>query len=115
MIFLSICLLWITTSNSIHTEEHPKELQIVMFTFCLRSHLRPITSIAQELSLRPYTNVTVIVNSDCKELLASRNYNFNIEFVNSRIDNWNELHTVFDGARHNALYEDDILELFIPK
>ena len=86
MNFLILLLLFIVSINHAEIHENLKEIKIAMFTFCARSHLRTMTSIAQELSLNPSNKVTLVINGECEGKLRSQNYDFNIEVVHSTID-----------------------------
>ena len=66
MSLLAVIMSTLLLSSGSKIEESPKEIKIAMFTICNRSHLRPMTSIAQELSQNPNVKVTLIINSLCE-------------------------------------------------
>ena len=111
-VFLLACTLAIST----HIEETSSKLKIVMFSICNRSHLRPMTSIAQELSLMPNVKVTLVVNAACEEFLRKQNYNFDIEAIRSSLDDLElEKITIFTIGKDIASYQNNVLEAYIPR
>ena len=116
MIVIAVFIVACTLAASAHIEESSPKLKIVMFTICNRSHLRPMTSIAQELSLMPNVKVTLVVNAACEEFLRKQNYNFEIEAIRSPLDDVNlETFTLFTLGKHLASYQNNVLEVYIPK
>ena len=112
MIILLINLIISSCNCQVNSSD---QVKIAMFTYCRRSHLRCITSIAQELSLKPNTKVTVVINGECEELLRNQHYNFEVEVVHSSIDKWNESSPFATAELYNVAYENDVLEVYIPK
>ena len=115
MKFFSIFLIFFVSANDIQIEKSQNEVRIVLFTFCLRSHLRSMTSIAQELALTKSNKVTLVINSECANFLRSQNYDFNIDVIRSSIDNWNDTLSWYNIGNYMAEYEKDILDIYIPK
>ena len=116
MSLLAVIMSTLLLSSGSKIEESPKEIKIAMFTICNRSHLRPMTSIAQELSQNPNVKVTLIINSLCEKLVREQNYNFDIEVVPSSIDQWkNEDITFYTVSKFVAEFEKDVLDIYIPK
>ena len=75
-----------------------------------------MTSIAQELSLKPNVKVTLVISDICEEFIKSQNYNFDIEVVHSAVDKRkpNE-QQLADVGEYISEYENDVLEIYIPK
>ena len=82
--FISILAL----SDSIQLSVEPKVVKVAIFSVCLQSHLRRLTSIAEELAQNPNVKVTLIVNGYCEKLIKSQNFNFEIDIVHSSVDLW---------------------------
>ena len=87
-----------------------------MFSMCLWSHLRPIISIAEELSRSPNVKVTVVVNSDCEERLKAKQYKFNIEAIKLSNNQWKQEELdIWTVGKYISEYENDVLNVYIPK
>ena len=116
MLSLSSLISILLLSNSLEIENNSTELKVMMFTICPRSHLRTMTSIAQELSLKPNVKVTLVISDICEEFIKSQNYNFDIEVVHSAVDKRkpNE-QQLADVGEYISEYENDVLEIYIPK
>ena len=102
--------------SSIKIEEDSKEVKIIMFAVCAWSHLRPIISIAEELSQYPNVKVTVVVSSRCEEMLMAKHYKFDIEAIKSSVDLWkHEDVNLWNAGKYISEYENDVLNNYIPK
>ena len=88
---------------------------IAIFTTCFRSHLRPMISIAKELSTRPNTLVTVIVSKECEDYVSSLNLNIQIEPVSTGSDTWTESIEAHNLATFITMVEKSVLSSYIIK
>ena len=111
-----ILLSTLLQANSLEVEESSKKVNIMMFSICLRSHLRTMTSIAQELSMKPNVKVTLVISGQCEEFVKSHNYDFNIEIVHSSVDKRGDKGIPLEEVGiYMAEYENDVLETYYPK
>ena len=63
---LSLYALFLALLVNCDIRENQTKIKISMFTVCLRSHIRCMTSIAQELSQKPNVELTLIVSKSCE-------------------------------------------------
>ena len=116
MLLLYAVLLPLLINCNTNIGENQQIIKIAMFSVCLRSHLRRMTSVAQELSQKPNVKVTLIVSKSCESWLNSQNYNFYIDAIPSPADLWKQEEiTANTGGKYCAQYENSILESYVPK
>ena len=111
----SVFLMFIVIVSTTEAQGPQKDINIAIFGICLKSHLRSVVSIAQELALTASNKVTLIINSECEDFLMSQNCNFNIDFIHSSIDNFNESLSWNNVGWYLSEYESNILDIYMPK
>ena len=111
LIFSSFFVLILTLSLS----EVSPPVKISIFSICFRSHLRPLLTLAQELSNRSNVDVTFIINGECEQYVREFGLNMQLVSIPSEVDYIDFPEDILGMGIHFGKIERPMLDYYVKK
>ena len=115
MVFIMVIRLFLPIllgSALIITNDSPA-IKISIFSICFRSHLRPLLSVAKELSTRSDVELTFTINGECEDYIRGLNFNMHVETVPTSADYTKFPTTISEMGGYFSKVEKDMAKYYI--